>query len=131
MKTAKYKLKTSVNGVDELHLHAPTRKHLKFSQALKQSVIRVAAAQNEKPGDQPERDKKAKGGELGGEELFAILMMSDESITDHTERFIKACTDSNMCQTKGEPVPQGIWDDMTGEDIEGAFKVFLGNFITI
>lgn len=129
MKDVSYKLKTTVDGVKELTLRAPTRKQLKFAAAVKSSFMVVAMKMAERMGDSVPSEKS--DGELSGPDMLAALYAGEADVGSLLERFQSACTKSSMCQMNGGEVPDDFWDGVSMEDVEGLFAAFLGNFIII
>lgn len=131
MKEVSYTLSSEINGVSELVFYAPTRKNLKFAQTVKQAVMRAAVKQANNAVERHEAAAEASDEGLDGDAILTILQAGDDDVGNLMEKFMTACTDSPMCQANGGPIPKDIWNDMTVSDIEGAFKEYVGNFITI
>lgn len=130
MKEVIYELKTPVDGVKELALFAPTRKHLKFAAFVKSSFMQVAIEMAEKLGDR-ERTSGDEDLVLTGDQMLATLYSGSVDVGELLERFQSGCTNSSLCKMNGGAVPEEFWDGMSMEDVEGLFASFLGNFITI
>lgn len=129
MKEAIYTLSTPVNGVEDLVLHAPSRKNLKFAAAVKGAFMAGAARMADRMSTEDSGGESS--GELDGKEMLAALYVMDCDVGDLLERFLCACTNSDMCQAHGAPVGKDFWECMDLAETEGLFAEFLGNFITI
>lgn len=131
MKEVVYKLDAPIDGVEELVLFAPTRKHLKFAFAVKQAFMSAAFEMAEKMGDKTETKDADSDTVLEGSEMIAALYSGSADVGDLIERFILNCTDSTMCQMQGGNIPKDFWEKVPMVDVEGLFAEFLGNFIII
>ena len=129
MKEAVYTLANPIAGIEELVLRAPSRKNLKFAAAVKGAFMAGAARMADRISS--EDSGKEASGELDGKEMLAALYVMDVDVGDLLERFLCACTNSDMCQADGAPVAKDFWESMDLSETEGLFAEFLGNFITI
>lgn len=133
MKEVIYKLIGPVDGVNELVLRAPTRKNLKFAAAVKSAFMEGAVTMAEKFKTSGGDNKKTRDEDdgLDGKEMLSSLYAMGADVGTLLERFILACTDSQMCHANASPVANDFWDNVSMDDMEGLFAEFLGNFITI
>lgn len=137
-KKAVYKLKSPVGNIEALYFYPPKRKSLKSVLKIREAVNReiFSFAKNRPEFSQKEDSNQdiTKVNDQEKEELvnsFVTIVMAGETDThDLVECFINACSnDSGLCKTSSGTLQTGIWDDMEVDDIMGAFKCFLSEYV--
>ena len=121
-------------GGEEVHaksvtLYPPKGKHRKRTQGIKQGFFR-AIEYHRKSGDEAADDGKKVEKEISGEEVYAMIMMSDADLDRFEDDFRKLLTTEGICKVDGEvDLTTTILDELSDNDYDKIVGAYLGNFI--